>query len=77
MTTPIRAFALAAGSLAMLCACSPAKAPPPVQAAAPVAAPAPPAPPAKPMKMVCRSSQTGQDVPCGTANAVMVGMKPA
>jgi hypothetical protein len=29
------------------------------------------------MKMVCRDSQTGRDVACGTANAVMVGMKPA
>jgi hypothetical protein len=28
------------------------------------------------MKMICRSSRDGRDVPCGTADAVMVGMKP-
>ena len=44
------------------------------------AAPAPPPPPvaapAKVMKMVCRNSQDGRNVECGTPNAVMVGMKP-
>lgn len=34
------------------------------------------APPAKSMVMICRNSQTGQKVECGTPNAVMVGMKP-
>jgi hypothetical protein len=29
------------------------------------------------MKMICRNSQTGASVECGTPNAVMVGMKPA
>jgi hypothetical protein len=78
MTRPVRAFTLVviAGSLAALCACSPAKTPPPAQASVPAAATAPPPPAARPMKMVCRSSQTGLDVPCGSANAVMVGMKP-
>jgi hypothetical protein len=37
----------------------------------------PPAPPpARPMKMVCRNSQDGRKVPCGSPNAVMVGMEP-
>jgi hypothetical protein len=35
------------------------------------------APPPKMMKMICRNSQTGASVECGTPNAVMVGMKPA
>ena len=41
---------------------------------APANAAAPP--PAQNMVMVCRNSQTGQKVECGTPNAVMVGMKP-
>jgi len=58
-------------TLCALWSCSPApqaKAPPP--APPPVAAA-----PAKMMKMVCRNSQTGEKVECGTPNAVMVGMK--
>ncbi len=42
--------------------------PPAPQAAAP-------APPAKMVTMVCRNSQTGASVECGTPNAVMVGTK--
>ena len=42
---------------------------------APVVA-APPPPPPRNMKMVCRNSDTGQKVPCGTPHAVMVGMRP-
>jgi hypothetical protein len=78
MTRPSRPFALAvfAGSLTALCGCSQRQTPPPAQATTPVAAPAPPPPAAKPMKMVCRSSRTGQNVACGTTDAVMVGMKP-
>src|SRR5579863_9108790 len=33
-------------------------------------------PPTQAMEMVCRNSQTGQKVECGTPNAVMVGMRP-
>jgi hypothetical protein len=59
--------------LCILWACSPAA--PPKPPAAAVIAPAPSPTPAKSMKMVCRSSQTGQAVECGTPGAVMVGMK--
>jgi len=48
---------------------SPAPAP---QAAAP--RPAMPVP-TKRYKMVCRNSQSGRPAPCGTPNAVMVGIK--
>jgi hypothetical protein len=41
------------------------------------AARTPPPPPARPMKMVCRNSQSGRKVACGTPDAVMVGMEPA
>jgi len=59
--------------LGLLAACSPKpEAPPPV--AAKVAAPPTPAAPPKLVKMVCRNSQTGKSVECGTPNAVMVGM---
>jgi hypothetical protein len=34
-----------------------------------------PAAPAKHYTMVCRNSQSGRKVECGTPNAVMVGMK--
>ena len=65
--------ALAALILATLSACAPAKAP---QAAAPpAAAPAPPPPAARHATMICRNSQDGRDVACGTPNAVMVGIK--
>ena len=47
----------------------------PAPAPAPAAAQAAPAP-AKPMKMVCRNSQDGRKVACGTPGAVMVGMTP-
>lgn len=67
----LNALLLAALACASLCACSPKSQ---TAAAAPVAAPAPPPPPAKPMKMVCRNSQDGRKVACGTPNAVMVGM---
>jgi hypothetical protein len=60
-------------ALGALCACSP----PPrrdhrERAAAP--APAPP-PPEKHFTMICKNSQTGASVACGTPNAVMVGLK--
>ena len=42
----------------------------------PTAAALAPAPPAKMVTMVCRNSQTGASVECGTPNAVMVGTKP-
>ena len=59
--------------LGLLAACSPKpEAPPP--APAKVVAPAAPAAPPKVLKMVCRNSQTGKSVECGTPNAVMVGM---
>ena len=61
--------------LVALAACAPAKTP---QSAAPVAAaPAPPlaAAPAKHATMICRNSQDGRKVACGTPNAVMVGIK--
>jgi hypothetical protein len=58
---------LAATSLAAACQPKTVPAnPPPPQAAAP---------PAKMVTMVCRNSQTGASVECGTPNAVMVGMK--
>ena len=49
------------------CSPTPKAAPPP---AAPVAAP-----PARMLTMVCRNSQDGRTVACGTPNAVMVGVK--
>ena len=51
-------------------ACSPPNmrpAPPPTRPAVPA--------PAKAMVMICKNSQTGLKVECGTSNAVMVGMK--
>ena len=45
--------------------------PPPAQ----VSAPTPTTPPTKMAKMICRNSQTGASVECGTPNAVMVGIK--
>ena len=66
-------------ALAPLAACAPAKTP---QAAAqiasqPAAAAAPTPPPAPPRHatMICRNSQDGRKVACGTPNAVMVGIK--
>ena len=41
--------------------------PPPPQAAAPA--------PVKMETMICRNSQTGASVECGTPNAVLVGVK--
>jgi len=34
-----------------------------------------PAPPPKMATMICKNSETGSSVRCGTPNAVMVGMK--
>jgi hypothetical protein len=62
-------------ALCQIAACS--RAPQPV-APAPVAAapaPPPPPPPARKAKMICRNSQDGRPVECGTPNAVMVGIK--
>lgn len=74
----MRAFALSSVVLALgvLAACSPS--PQAGGGSVTTAAPAPPpvAAPAKVMKMVCRNSQDGRNVECGTPNAVMVGMKP-
>jgi len=63
---------LAAASL-QACAPSPAKAS--SAAAAPAAAPAPAPTPVKHATMICRNSQDGRNVACGTPNAVMVGIK--
>ncbi len=52
------------------CAPAPKNVPPPVR---PVVT-APPAP-AKHATMICRNSQDGRSVACGTPNAVMVGIK--
>ena len=57
----------------LLAACSPKPAAPP-PAPAKVVAPVAPAAPPKLVKMICRNSQTGKSVECGTPNAVMVGM---
>ena len=57
-------------TLLLLAACQEAAPPAP----APKPAPAPAAP-AKMVTMVCRNSQTGASVECGTPNAVMVGTK--
>ena len=57
----------------LMAACSPKPAAPP-PAPAKAAAPVAPAAPPKLVKMVCRNSQTGKSVACGTPNAVMVGM---
>ena len=66
------ALLLATAACASLCACSPKPQATPVAEAAPAPAP----PPARPMKMVCRNSQDGRKVACGTPGAVMVGMTP-
>ena len=57
--------------LGALASCGPAQ---PTPAPPPQAAVAPP-PSAKMATMVCRNSQTGAKVECGTPNAVMVGIK--
>ena len=62
---------------AALASCGPANhpappAPPPVAATAP--APPKPATPPRLAHMICRNSQDGRKVECGTPNAVMVGM---
>ena len=69
----VGAIALVIGLVA-LTACGPASRPPP---APPAAKPTVARPAAKPMVMICKNSQTGLNVECGTPNAVMVGMKPA
>lgn len=61
--------------LVCLAACAPAKAPQAPAPPAPVAAPAAPSPPAGHATMICRNSQNGRDVACGSPNAVMVGIK--
>ncbi len=64
--------------LAICYGCSPGKPAAPqttASVAAPKPAPAPTPAPAKMETMICRNSQTGQSVACGTPNAVMVGMK--
>ncbi len=58
-------------ALGALCACSP---PPRRDHRERAAAPAPP-PPEKHFTMICKNSQTGASVACGTPNAVMVGLK--
>ena len=58
-------------SLGALSACSPAPRAAPTK---PAAAPTSPPPPARMAIMVCRNSQNGRKVACGTPNAVMVGM---
>ena len=58
--------------LSALGSCGPAPQP---ATAVPVPVKAAPPPPAKMATMVCRNSQTGAKVECGTPNAVMVGIK--
>ena len=60
-------------TFASLWACSPAPQSPAPQAPAPK--PVVATPPAKKAVMICRNSQTGAKAECGTANAVMVGIK--
>ncbi|HEY5090608.1 MAG TPA: hypothetical protein VIK30_11605 [Polyangia bacterium] len=75
MTRAFQALALPILAAASLAACGPAKSP---QAAAPpvaAAAPAPPPVPPRHATMICRNSQDGRKVACGTPNAVMVGIK--
>ncbi len=70
-----RSAAALAMTVVSLAACAPApaaKAPaPPAQSPA-VAAPAPSP---RHATMICRNSQDGRKVACGTPNAVMVGIK--
>jgi hypothetical protein len=72
-----RAIAALILVLVSLSACS--RAPQPqaalTPAAAPPSAPATPPAPAKHATMICRNSQDGRTVKCGTPNAVMVGIK--
>ena len=72
MTRAPKALLAVLLSASAIAACQPttvpANPPPPT-----VAAPAPP--PAKMVTMICRNSQTGASVECGTPNAVMVGTK--
>ena len=76
MTSKRSAAGAATGALIVglgaLASCGPA--PQPTPAPPPKATVAPP-PPAKMATMVCRNSQTGAKVECGTPNAVMVGIK--
>jgi hypothetical protein len=84
MNRPARALAVLALALLSPWACSPAPRSNPPEVAAPAVAPPPPAAPAraqapaapaKRMTMICRNSQDGRKVECGTPNAVMVGIK--
>ncbi len=75
MTAPALSILVLALTMGPLWACSPAPAHAPTPAAA-VNRTAPPAPPPKMMRMICRNSQDGRKVECGTPNAVMVGMEP-
>ena len=75
MNRAFQALALLTLAAAPLAACAPTKAP---QTATPPPAPAPVAAvpvPAKHATMICRNSQDGRNVACGTPNAVMVGIK--
>ena len=67
-------LALALGGL-WACSPSPQSTAPAPQAAAAPPPPAVPPPPARKTTMICRNSQNGLKVECGTPNAVMVGMK--
>ncbi len=66
----MRGASLLAATLGLLVACTPA----PDRHSPAVAAPPSPAA-AKHYTMVCKNSETGASVACGTKNAVMVGMK--
>ena len=74
MNRPHPALAALILTLGPLAACAPAKAPQTAATAA-AAAPAPPPAPARHATMICRNSQDGRNVACGTPNAVMVGIK--
>lgn len=61
-------------TLAPLAACAPTPGSKTPQAPAPRPVAAAPAP-ARHATMICRNSQNGRKVECGTPNAVMVGVK--
>lgn len=69
-----KAMAALAPTLAPLAACAPAPGSKTPQAPAPRPVAAAP-PPARHATMICRNSQNGRKVECGTPDAVMVGVK--
>lgn len=68
-------IALTALALSAVWGCGPKTAAPAPTPAEPPSPPKTAAPPAKMATMICRNSQDGRSVACGTPNAVMVGIK--